>query len=328
MELFLNKTLRLNLLFIIFLLTSCGGGGSTTEEVVSPIISPPTPTNTEPICSNSGYARTLFCSMKRKGLNREFYVYIPDGIEDLPSVPLLFGLHGYTSRAIWFLGYSGFQPIADTEKFIVIYPQGSILITTGQTHWNVGGWTNGSTTDDVDFLSYLIDWSDDNFNINTDRVYSTGMSNGGYMSFHLACNLSHKIAAIASVTGSMTPETYNSCNPIHSTSVMQIHGDADTVVPYFGNWRSRSIPSVMEYWEEYNNCQTSNISSVPDNNNDGDGGLFYLYDQCIADVQAQLYLMTNMGHEWPRFNNDNDINAADVIWNFFQQYDINGRINE
>ena len=154
------------------------------------------------------------------------------------------------------------------------------------------------------------------------------MSNGGYMSFHLACNLSHKIAAIASVTGSMTPETYNSCNPIHSTSVMQIHGDADTVVPYFGNWRSRSIPSVMEYWEEYNNCQTSNISSVPDNNNDGDGGLFYLYDQCIADVQAQLYLMTNMGHEWPRFNNDNDINAADVIWNFFQQYDINGRINE
>ena len=84
------------------------------QEVVSPIISPPTPTNTEPICSNTGYARTLICSMKRKNLDREFYVYIPDGIEDLSSVPLLFGLHGYTSRAVWFLGYSGFQPIADT----------------------------------------------------------------------------------------------------------------------------------------------------------------------------------------------------------------------
>ena len=203
MGLFLNKTLRLNLFVVIFLLTSCGGGGTTTEEVIPPIISPPTPTNTEPICSNSGYARTLFCSMKRKNLDREFYVYIPDGIEDLSSVPLLFGLHGYTSRAAWFLGYSGFQSIADNEKFIVIYPQGSILITTGQTHWNVGGWTNGSTTDDIDFISYLIDWSEDNYNINTDRVYSTGMSNGGYMSFHLACNLSHKIAAIASVTGSM-----------------------------------------------------------------------------------------------------------------------------
>ena len=86
MELFLNKAFRLSLFLATFLLTSCGGGGSTTEEVVSPIISPPTPTNTEPICSNSGYARTLLCSMKRRNLDREFYVYIPDGIEDLSSV--------------------------------------------------------------------------------------------------------------------------------------------------------------------------------------------------------------------------------------------------
>ena len=101
----------------------------------------------------------------------------------------------------------------------------------------LGGWTNSSTTDDVDFISSLIDWAADNYNVDLNRVYSTGMSNGGYMSYHLACNLSEKVAAIASVTGSMTPDTYNDCSPNHPTAIMQIHGDVDTVVPYFGNWR-------------------------------------------------------------------------------------------
>ena len=326
---YLNKLKYVIFFISIVFLSGCGGGGgSSTDEVPSPIITPPPPTNTQPICTNSAYPRTLYCTVKRKNLDREFFMYIPDGIDASAPVPLLFGLHGYTSRAMWFLGYSGFQSIADNEKFLIIYPQGSILNATGETHWNVGGWTTSSTTDDIDFISSLIDWTAENYNLDQNRVYSTGMSNGGYMSFHLACNLSNKIAAIASVTGSMTPETYNTCSPNHPTAVMQIHGDVDTVVPYFGNWRSRSIPAVMEYWEEYNNCEVEDITLVPDVNSDGDGGFFFLYDQCLADVQGQLYLMSNMGHEWPRFSNGNDINAAQVIWDFFNQFDINGRINE
>jgi len=154
------------------------------------------------------------------------------------------------------------------------------------------------------------------------------MSNGGYMSYRLACELSYKTAAIASVTGSMTPQTYNNCSPNHPTAVLQIHGDVDGVVPYYGDWKGRSIPDVMNYWKEYNDCQFEDISTVPDVNEDGDGGFFFVYDQCLADIQSQLYLMTNMGHEWPRFSNGNDIDAAQVIWQFFSQYDIDGRINE
>ena len=165
-------------------------------------------------------------------------------------------------------------------------------------------------------------------NIDLKRVYSTGMSNGGYMSYRLACDLSFKTAAIASVTGSMTPETFNTCSPNHPTAVLQIHGDVDGVVPYYGDWKGRSIPDVMNYWKNYNDCQIEDISTVLDVNEDGDGGFFFLYDQCLADIQSELYLMTNMGHEWPRFSNGNDINAAQVIWQFFSQYDIDGRINE
>ena len=140
--------------------------------------------------------------MTRKGLNRELYIYIPANYSENGSpVPLLFSLHGYTSRAIWNLGYTGFRSIADEEGFIVIYPQGSILPTTGQTHWNVGGWTTTSTTDDIDFIESLIDWTGANFNINLDRVYSTGMSNGGFMSYHLVCNLIEFVCKIFFVLG-------------------------------------------------------------------------------------------------------------------------------
>ena len=326
---FLNKLINTVTLLSFVLLSGCGGGGSSSSETF-PIITPPPPppTNTVPDCTPTTYTNTLYCTSKRQNLNREFYIYIPDDIDTTNSqVPLLFSLHGYTSRAIWNLGYTGFQSIAETEKFIVIYPQGTILASTGETHWNVGGWTVGSTTDDVDYLSSLIDWAYSEYKIDRNRVYSTGMSNGGFMSYHLACNLSYKIAAVASVTGSMTPQTYNSCSPTHPTAILQIHGTADGVVPYYGNSISRAIPTVMDYWEEYNDCEQEIINIIDDVNGDGDGGYLYSYNQCLSDVNLRLYLMTNMGHEWPTNNGQNDIIAANEIWYFLKQYDVNGKIN-
>ena len=325
---FLNNLLNKVIFLSIILLSGCGGGGSSSSETI-PIITPPPPppTNTVPVCTSTTYTNTLYCTSKRLNLDREFYIYIPNDIDTTNSqAPLLFSLHGYTSRAIWNLGYTGFQSIADTEKFIVIYPQGTILSTTGETHWNVGGWTVGSTTDDVDYLSSLIDWAYSEYEIDRNRVYSTGMSNGGFMSYHLACNLSSKIAAIASVTGSMTPQTYNGCSPSHPTAILQIHGTMDGVVPYYGNSISRAIPTVMEYWDEYNGCGLEILNNIPDINNDGDGGLLYEYKNCLNNIESRLYLMTNMGHEWPTNNGNNDIIAANEIWFFLKQFDINGKI--
>ena len=328
MEPFLNKLKNQIILLAIVLLSSCGGGGSSSSET-DPIITPPPPpaTNTVPVCTSTTYTNTLYCTSKRQNLDREFYIYVPNDIDTTNSqIPLLFSLHGYTSRAIWNLGYTGFQSIAESEKFIIIYPQGTILPSTGETHWNVGGWTVGSTTDDVDYLFSLIDWAYSEYKIDRDRVYSTGMSNGGFMSYRLACDLSFKIAAIASVTGSMTPQTYDSCSPSHPTAILQIHGTADGVVPYAGDWKGRSIPAVMNYWEEYNSCGLETLNNIPDINNDGDGGLLYEYKNCLDNIESRLYLMTNMGHEWPTNNGNNDIIAANEIWFFLKQFDINGKI--
>ena len=107
----------------------------------------------------------------------------------------------------------------------------------------------GSDVDDVDFINTIIDWVSGEYNIDQERIYSTGMSNGGFMSYHLACNLSSRIAAIASVTGSMTKQTLEDCDPSHPTPVLQIHGVADRTVPYIGNSAlgMESIPDSLNY---------------------------------------------------------------------------------
>ena len=104
---FLNKLLNKVIFLSIILLSGCGGGGSSSSETIHVITPPPPPpTNTVPVCTSTAYTNTLYCTSKRLNLDREFYIYIPNDIDTTNSqVPLLFSLHGYTSRAIWNLGY-------------------------------------------------------------------------------------------------------------------------------------------------------------------------------------------------------------------------------
>ena len=146
--------------------------------------------------------QTITATITHDALQREYILYVPASYTGSNAVPLVFNFHGYTSNATEQMWYGDFRPIADTANFIIVHPNG-MLDATGTTHFNVG-W-GGSTIDDVGFTSALLDSISADYNINADRVYSTGMSNGGFMSYQLACQLSDKIAAIASVTGSMSP---------------------------------------------------------------------------------------------------------------------------
>ena len=147
----ISKTLSM---MSFILLAGCGGGsGGTSEEIITPIVTPP-PVNNAPSCSTTDYPNLKYCTVQHLDLDREFYVYVPDGLNTpITLAPLLFNLHGYRRQALDFLGYSGFQSLADTDDFIVIYPQGSILPSTGQPHWNDSGWTSESPANDIDFIS-------------------------------------------------------------------------------------------------------------------------------------------------------------------------------
>ena len=210
-------------------------------------------------------------------IERSYILYIPQSYNDQEAVPLVINLHGYTSNAGEQMIYSNFFALADTENFLLVHPMGTVN-EFGEPFWNSFG-LNG--VDDIGFISSLIDYLDSEYTINLDKVYSMGMSNGGFMSYTLACELSDKIAAIASVTGSMFNSQNLLCNCNHPMPVMQIHGTLDFVVPYEGNTEIESIDEVISYWTSFNQCDV-----VPIFNNVAD---INTIDLC----QAEHYVYEN-----------------------------------
>jgi len=267
--------------------------------------------------------------MIHNGIQRDYILYIPAIYDGSTDVPLVLNFHGYGSNANEQMFYGDFRDIADTEGFLLVHPQGTII--NGDQQWNVGFLGNGNTTDDVGFTEALIDELANLYTINLDRVYATGMSNGGFMSFLLACQLSEKIAAVASVTGSMTPDTYDACNAQQPTPILQIHGTGDSNVLYNGDTWTRSIEDVISYWVNYNNCETSPTTTALTDINRLDGSTVehIIYSGGDNGVTTEHMKIIGGGHTWPSSaitlpGTNQDINASMEIWHFFSKFDING----
>ena len=265
------------------------------------------------------------------GLERSYILYIRESYSENNPTPLVLNLHGYSSNAGQQMIYSEFYSIADSEGFILIHPEGT-TDPNGFQFWNS---ENLFPIDDVGFLSALIDQIVLEYNINTNRVYSMGMSNGGFMSYKLACELSDKIAAIASVTGSMSTNQITLCNPNSPTPVMQIHGTSDPTVLYDGSLGIASIENVISFWININNCNLSPIiNSIPDLNlTDLSNAEHYIYSNGINESSVELYKIINGGHTWPGAsiplvgnNTNQDLNASEKIWDFFNKYDLSGLV--
>ena len=277
--------------------------------------------------------QTINESIIHDGIQRNYIVYIPEIYDGSSAVPLVLNFHGYGSNATQQMFYGDFRDIADTEGFLLVHPQGTSL--NGSQYWNVGSpGSSGSTIDDVGFTEVLIDELANSYAIDLDRVYATGMSNGGFMSFLLACQLSEKIAAIASVTGSMTLDTYDNCNAQHPTPILQIHGTSDNIVPYNGNTGSLSIDDVISYWVNYNNCDTNpTITTFPDlDPSDGSIVEHIVYTGGDNASTTEHMKVIGGGHTWPGSvfilpGTNQDINASNEIWEFFSRFDINGSLS-
>jgi len=275
--------------------------------------------------------QTVNSSIEHDGLTRDYILYIPANYNGTEAFPLILNFHGYGSNAFEQMNYGDFRPIADTAGFLVVQPQGELL--NGITHWNVGGWTIGSSVDDVGFTAALIDSLSALYNIDETRVYATGMSNGGFMSFLLACQLGDKIAAVAPVAGSMTPETYDECTPEHSMPILQFHGTTDNVVPYDGAIWTKPVQDAIDYWVDYNNCYPLPTTiQIPDSDpNDGSTVEHIIYPTGDNGVSTEHFKIYGGGHTWPGSafggsGTNYDIDASAEIWKFFLKYDINGSV--
>ena len=264
------------------------------------------------------------------GVYRNYIVHLPAGYNASNAYPLVLNLHGYTSNASQEELYTEMDASADANGYIVVYPNG---IGNYWNSWGPPGATYGA--DDVLFLSTLIDTISADYHVNPKRVYSCGISNGGYMTYTLACNIASRLAAVASVSGTLSNYTYSNCNLERKIPVLHIHGTADPIVPYAtGAANSIGAEQTVAFWRDTDAC--ANISDTIDlpNTDIADSSTVQLisYQNCPSNNEILFYKIINGGHTWPgglvdiaSYGNTNrDISATDVIWAFFNRYTLDG----
>ena len=267
--------------------------------------------------------QTVTGSILHGGINRTYRLRLPANFNKVIAIPMVFNFHGFGSNALEQEFYTGMNSVADTAGFAVCYPQG-----IGNA-WNVG-WAFGSSADDVGLTSALIEDLNIKYGFDKNRIYSCGMSNGGFMSYTLACELNNKIAAIASVTGSMVPEKIGGCKPGRPVPVMEIHGNADSTVLYTGSPIAVSIPDVLNFWKVNNGCDAQPIKEMVPNVNSFDDSTAerYTYVNCTENNEVIHYKIIGGAHSWPGSIiqigvTNNDFNASATIWRFFKKYSLN-----
>ena len=256
-------------------------------------------------------------------VNRNYLVYIPDSYDSEIDYPLMFVFHGFGGIATQFINNADMRDLAESNNFIVVYPQGLDLGGTG-SHWNCSNPSadNKSDVDDIGFIENLIDQLILDYPvIDSKRIYAAGYSNGGFMSYYLACN-SKKFAAIGSVAGTMLDDSYQSCNANFPTAMINIHGTDDFDVPYDGNIYYPSIPEVVDWWKNFNNTPNEDLLT----NQDGSIEQYKYYNDA-GDVYVEHIKIIGGDHYWDDKLNYNGKNTSGLIWEFVSSYNIDGIID-
>ena len=260
------------------------------------------------------------------GIERQYYLYIPDSIKQ--EAPLLFVFHGYSSNASTIMNSSGFNEIAEENGFAVCYPQGTID-NSGNRFFNVGySFHLDQEVDDVGFAISLASYLQSEYSLSQINTFSTGMSNGGDISYLLACEASTIFKAIGPVSGVMMEWIYDSCEPERPMPVLEIHGTNDDISKWDGDLEDQDgwgpyvgINTAIRFWSELNNCDSVIEDTLVDiNTSDGSYIATEKYQNGFNDNEVWLYKIINGGHDWPGAYGNMDIDASQVVWDFFNKF--------
>jgi polyhydroxybutyrate depolymerase len=219
-------------------------------------------------------------------MTRQYILYVPPSYNSSKQMPLIFVFHGYSGTPEFMLSYTDMADLADTYDFIVAVPKG-----TGSWNalsWNAGsccGYASSYNVDDVTFVSDMIDMISSGYCIDPARIFATGFSNGGMMSYRLACELSDRIAAVAPVAGDIR---LAECNPPRPVPGIAFHGTADAVIPY--SWALASVDASADF----NQCsdetevvyQYGEVTCVA-------------YKGCAQEATVEFCTIAGGGHNWP-----------------------------
>jgi polyhydroxybutyrate depolymerase len=268
------------------------------------------------------------------GLNRSFVVYVPATGNTPQNLPVLISLHGRFGTGEQMLRFADFRQLADKEKFVIVCPDGI------DKSWNAGLNTpaNRKGINDVKFIGQLITYMLSTYHGDAQRVYVTGMSNGGFLASRLACELPGRIAAIAAVGASMDKNmNYLPAKPV---PVMYIQGTKDPLVPFDGVAKRGSArrliyshDMILKLWRDADGCdEKPAVTNLPDSAGDGTIIIKEEYTNAATGIKVVGYAITNGGHTWPGGTQylpkliigsvSHNMNACEVIWDFFKEYKL------
>jgi polyhydroxybutyrate depolymerase len=264
-------------------------------------------------------------SIVSSGQKREYLLYVPRSYDRTRPTPLVISMHGAGGWPVQQMELSGWNRLAESQRFIVVYPAG--IDTAGPRIWHVE--SGAGMGRDVTFISELIDKLEATWNIDPARIYANGISNGGGMSFALSCALSNRIAAVGMVAAAQTLP-WNWCTDHRPVPMIAFHGTADPMVPYHGgdSWISPEpfpdVPTWAANWARRNRCGPDPVESAvsPDVTRRE-------YTNCAGDAAVVLYSIEGGGHTWPGGKalpewfvgpTSRGLDATRQMWTFFRAH--------
>ncbi|MDY7232645.1 alpha/beta hydrolase family esterase [Hyalangium rubrum] len=273
-------------------------------------------------------------TVQHQGRARSYKVHVPSGYVATRPTPTVIAFHGFGSNALEQEGLSQMSQVADEEGFIAIYPTGVNYPEALRNpdaglddtrSWNGGGCCGPAqiyNVDDVGFVEALFNDLDTRVCVDTRRTYATGMSNGAFFSYRLACDRAERFAAIAPVAGM---ENNTSCEPRRPVPVMHFHGTADTTIPFDGGTIPlgrpyTSAPATVARQASRNGCN----GALQETYRRGDSTC-QTHTGCTAP--ATLCTIRDGGHTWPgglmppEFGHTTrDLDATREMWRFFEAH--------
>jgi poly(3-hydroxybutyrate) depolymerase len=318
-----------------------GDGLITFEEFSTQLIAGARPLSTPPASPDTRltageHTRTIAVG----DLQRRYRVHVPKKYDAANPTPVVVVFHGGGGNPESMLRLSGMNTKSEEAGFIVVYPFGSGLDPERGLTFNGGGccaYAMQRNIDDVGFTRELLDDLAKVVNVDADRVFATGLSNGGIMSHYVASELSDRIAAIAPVGGPLMMDAPNAERPV---SVMHFHGTGDEFAPFKGGFGKgatgskgvtdfKSVEHTIQSWVKANGCKPEpEVVALPDKANDGMRCTRKTWSGGKDGSEVVLIEIENGGHTWPGNEpivamlgkSTKDISANDIMWEFFQKH--------
>lgn len=288
------------------------------------------------------YPEIVNGTLNYQNLDREYILHIPESFDGTSAAPLVIFLHGGGGNAESAQGFTNFNTISDENGFIVAYPQASFEASPNSFVWADGRGLppDSQGIDDVGFIVNLTTELQREYNIDSERVYLCGFSNGSFLTQKIAFENNSQFAAIGTLGGTMSESQFSSGNPGRAIPMIYVFGTDDPLVPYEGGFVSDNqnlepvvgVVDAVNFWRDNNATQNalSPVNVANSNTSDNSSVTIYEYTDGNCESAVKYYEVTGGGHTWPGVTVPNaelgetnlDILASRELWDFFSQFTL------